>query len=140
MEGAYANLEAADPKRAKAAKKLIDAVAQAVAQAEAYLGENAAPKIRLNFVNGMGNKDTVIVDGSNVWAYDGTGESGTTLSLSNFMFMDRSSSADRSKKFKDALLLAYKRSGGKAQAVLDAAREVTRLPGPENWYSASELS
>jgi hypothetical protein len=130
LEQQAANLEAADAKRGKAARKALAAVAAAAAKAEAFFAENAAPKIVLIFTDSMGNKSTIVVTGTRVWAYGGAGDGGTPYALSNFTYMMRTTGgyADREEALRDSLLSAYRRSGGDAEAVRAAAAKTTENP------------
>lgn len=131
IEQAYANLEASDPKQGKEGQKLLSAVEAAVQKAEAFLEKNVAPTVRLIYASPSGAKQTIIVTGSEVVSHMGTGSSGLPMSLGGLLPKVRNES--QGDKFRDALISAYRKSGGDAQAVLRAAVAVSKTPRSDAW-------
>lgn len=118
------NLKAADPQKSAEGAALLNAVEAAVKMAEAFYAENVAPIVRLIHASSPGDKHTIIVTGAEVLSHMGAGQSGIPTSLKFY--------ASNVNKFETALLQAYRKSHGNAEAVLRAAKE-TSSRKPETW-------
>jgi hypothetical protein len=133
VERAARNLEAADPKRGAQALKLLEGIERAIVKAEAFLKENAAPTVRLLYTDGMGNPSTFVITGTKVITYQGAGSSGIPTALENYTIFMRGVQGDREKVLRDALLGAYRSSGGDAEAVRKVAAKVSQARDPSRW-------